>query len=129
VKILILDDMDLRHNYFAKLFDGNDITHAFSFSQFLKSLNAKSPFDLVCLDHDLGEFEDCDHWTDGKGNKREFNGQHAAIKIIDLPDELLPKQVLIHSMNPSGAKFIYDIIKSRGIPVVIRSFANITSSF
>lgn len=123
MKILILDDMELRHNAFANFFRGHDVTHAFTFSEFVDFLNESSPFDLICLDHDLGDFiKNPDFWLDSQGRKREFNGQHAAVKVTELPDDMLPRQVLIHSINPVGAQAMLKIIRNKGLNVIVKPF-------
>ncbi len=124
MKILILDDMEIRHKYYAEKYAGHDIVHTFKFFTFLDALHEQSPFDLIHLDHDLGDFiKNPDHWVDGWGSKREFNGQNAAFEVVRLPDELLPSEVIIHSINPVGAKAMFDIIKKKGLPVSLQPFS------
>lgn len=123
MKILILDDMKVRHDTFDSRYIGSQIDHAYSYSDFLKFLVDESPYDLIMLDHDLGDFyKDYDYYYDGWGSKREYNGQHAAIKVTNLPDELLPKQVIIQSVNTVGAQAIFNIIDNRGIKVKLEPF-------
>ena len=115
--------MQMRHKYYAQKYAGNEIVHTFKFFSFLDALHEQSPFNLIHLDHDLGDFvSNPDRWLDDSGNKREFNGQNAAFEVIKLPDEPLPSQVIIHSINQMGAKAMFDIIKSKGLPVVLQPF-------
>ena len=123
MKILILDDMQMRHDVFANFFAGHDVTHTFKFSDFVKALEQNSPFDIIHLDHDLADFFDQpDFLIDNHGRKKEYNGQHAALKVTQLPEELLPLNVIIHSVNPLGAQAMLEIIQNKGIPVVCEPF-------
>ena len=122
MKILILDDADVRHKYFAKYYKCESIQHVKTLKEFVKHLDLGSPWDLIHLDHDLGDFTDGDTFVDSYGAIKEYNGQHAAQMIIDLSDDMLPKQVIIQSVNPEGARRIKQIIQARGIPVVWHPF-------
>ncbi len=123
MRILILDDMKIRHDTYAERYAGNDIVHTYNFFAFLDALHEQSPFDLIHLDHDLGDFvTNPDYWVDGWGHKREFNGQNASFEVARLDDELLPSQVIIHSINPVGAKAMFEIIKKKGLPVSLQPF-------
>jgi hypothetical protein len=125
MKILILDDMKFRHDIFDKMFEGHDVTHVFKFFDFAKELE-NNVFDLICLDHDLGdEVSNPDFWIDGWGKRREFNGADAAVKVCELNDAALPKQVIIHSINSVGAKTMLHILQRKGIPVEWQPFREI----
>lgn len=115
VNILILDDDEVRHETFAARYAGHNVVHAFRYSTFVKHLEEYSPWNLIHLDHDLGDFEQGDTYVDGWGNIREFNGRHAAQKICELPDELLPDEVVIQSINPEGAKSMRSLLLGRGV--------------
>jgi len=121
MKILILDDLKSRHDVFDNLFKDHDVFHAFTVSDFVSKLK-DDVFDLICLDHNLGETET---WIDGWNNKREFNGVDAAVKICELEDHALPKKVMIHSMNPVGARSMLNLLYARGISVDWQPFGKI----
>lgn len=123
MNILILDDDKFRHEYFAKKYLGDKIFHAYKYSEFLNFLNQDVVFDLIHLDHDLDHLvSDCDTFLDGCGNVQFFNGTHAALKICELSDDMLPKKVIIQSVNPAGAKNMMSDLKARGVPVIHQPF-------
>lgn len=125
MKILILDDNMDRHEAFARHYIGHDVQHVTHALSCIAALGA-ARFDIVHLDHDLGDFEsengEADYWVDGWGSRREYNGQNVALALVDLPDELLPGQVIIHSVNPEGARRMLAIVANAGIPVVWEPF-------
>lgn len=117
MRILILDDQKLRHEFFAKQFDGHEVVSVFKFSEFCELLNQR--WDLMHLDHDLGDdVDNPDTFVDGWGSTQLFNGGHAVLKVCELPNELKPAQVIIHSINPDGAKVMLSMLERVGIPVV-----------
>lgn len=126
MKILVLDDIRFRHDTFDHVYDQDDVYHAYTYSDFLAQLHNGSPWDLLHLDHDLGDFvNDPDTYVDGWGIKREYNGQHATSRVCELSDELLPKRVIVHSINPAGAKAMCGMLERRGVPVVWDPFNEI----
>jgi len=67
--ILILDDIQHRHDVFRRIYAGHDVTSALRFFEFVRLL-VERRWDLVHLDHDLGDFvADADFYVDGWGSK------------------------------------------------------------
>lgn len=126
MKILILDDADVRHKVFDLRYEDHDVHHAMTYREFISQLEAGSPWDLIHLDHDLGDYTTGDTFVDSWGQTREYNGQHAAYKICELSDDMLPKQVIIQSINPEGAKRIKQILQKRGVLVAWTPFGVIS---
>lgn len=123
MRILILDDVKYRHDVYDKLYGDDDVFHSYTFSDFLSKLD-NGPWDLIHLDHDLGDFVDNpDLYTDGWGKIREYNGTDASDRICNLPDNKLPKRIVVHSINPVGARRMVDMLKHRGIPTIWEPFA------
>jgi len=122
MKILILDDDDIRHEFFATIYAEHDVRHARTYFKFLNQLQVGSPWDLIHLDHDLGDLQSGDSYVDGWGKAREYNGQHAARDICELPDERLPHQVIIQSVNPDGARAMLQMLQRRGVAVSWQPF-------
>ena len=123
MKTLILDDDEFRHEYYTEIYTDHEVSHAWKYSDFCSSLVRGSPWDLIHLDHDLGDLVAGDTYTDGWGKLREFNGQHASQKLCELPDELLPKKVIIQSVNPEGAKSMLQMLQRRGVAVTWQPFS------
>ena len=119
MRVLILDDIQHRHNVFDTIYQGHQVAHAYLYTDFCDKLN-QGTWDLVHLDHDLGDFVDnADTYVDGWGNIREYNGGHAAMRVCEL--DYLPK-VIIHSVNPVGAKIMRQMLERRGVEVTWEPF-------
>lgn len=117
-RILVLDDDAYRHRTYAKLYDGDEVIHTWTYSEFAVSFVNGSPWDIVHLDHDLGDLVTTpDTWVDGWGHRRLRTGRDAAGVITAVPDDKLPRKVIVHSVNPVGARAIVSDLKARGIPV------------
>jgi hypothetical protein len=123
MRILILDDDQFRHNFFRESFIADEVISVHKFSEFLHHLHTGSPWDLIHLDHDLCDLVEGDTFVDDFGKQQEFNGQHAAWQICQLTDNLLPKQIIIQSVNDDGALAMLKIIKARGVEVKWEPFA------
>lgn len=119
MRILILDDEQVRHDDLAVLYGGHEIVHTTTYSQFVRELESGSPWDLIHLDHDLGPG---DSYLDGWGNMQFFTGQHAAIRVCELHDDRLPSEVIVHSVNPLGANYMVSDLKSRKVNVTWRPY-------
>lgn len=128
MKILILDDEEVRHQAFARIYKGAQVIHhAYALEDFCRVLFSNR-FDLIHLDHDLTEQEQASTYVDGWGKTQYHNGQHAAKKICELPDYLKPKRVIIHSINPDGAKSMRAILQDAKIDCVWEPFAEISKA-
>lgn len=120
--VLVLDDIKFRHDAFDRVYPDAYVRHAYTYSEFLAMLPSV-PWDVVHLDHDLGDFVEGDTYVDGWGRRQEYNGCHAASRICEMPDAALPKRVVIHSINPEGSRTMKQMLQRRGIPVVWEPFA------
>ena len=109
MKILILDDDDMRHRRFAQWFAGYDCTHCFTYDQFAKAFGT-GKFDYTFLDHDLNDNQyrsvkeiDGDNIPGYIGPcTKELTGQDAARLVAGDPERA--GHVVIHSWNPYGAR-------------------------
>ncbi len=117
MKILILDDDQNRHDGFALRFPDHELTHCLRYAEGLDALTSKGPFDAAYLDHDLGDcVNDADYYEAGGmycGGKTYFTGLDFAYFLRDHPS-LCPRDVVIHSWNPDGAKNMEAVL--RGTP-------------
>ena len=127
MRILILDDEQCRHNEFAITYSTQDITHTTTYKEFIHELSTSSPWDLIHLDHDLGESTLNDAYVDGWGVMRFFNGQHASLRICELSEDKLPCEVIVHSINPEGAKSMVMNLTRRNIKVTWRPYSTASS--
>ena len=117
-RVLVLDDDQDRHDGFDKIFPGGQVIHALDYEEF-KSALPLGPFDLVCLDHDLGSTAD----PDGNVVLRK-SGMDAAQALVDLPPQLRPKQVLVHSHNSIASPKMVQVLRDAGIPVAQKPYQN-----
>lgn len=130
MNILILDDNPHRHKVLASRHpEANNIVSCFTYDEFCNRLQTEKRWDLVYLDHDLGDFqENASTWVDGWGHVREFTGAHAARDICELADERLPVHVTIQSVNPSGARAMLQMLERRGVSVAWDPFSDDSTS-
>ncbi len=123
MRILILDDIQERHDAFDRIYQDHEVAHAYVYHSFCDKLKFDGPWDLIHLDHDLGDFPEVpDYYLDGWGKRHEYNGTHAAKKISELSDQQLPKKVIIHSLNPVGSKNMLNDLTRRGVDVTWQPF-------
>ena len=125
LKMLFLDDDDKRHEFFARTYKKHVCTHAYSFEDFEIKLNA-GVFDVIWLDHDLGDFPKVHAPTviGGMygGGEQELTGLDAALLVAKLPEERRPQMVVVHSWNVPGSMRIRRALETTGIKVVVRQF-------
>ena len=95
MKILFLDDDEVRHTTAQQETIGLDVTFVRTVPEAIKALS-ETVFDLALLDHDLG----------GKTyvpSEHEDTGAAVARAIAQMPLERRPARVYIHSYNMAGA--------------------------
>lgn len=109
MKLLILDDEAVRHDWLDRMHRGDEIWHAYTIEQFEKQLGKCDKFDVVSFDHDLG--------TSADGN------DCAKLMLEVLPREFWPRECWVHSWNPVGAERIMRTLRAAGIPAMRRPFA------
>ena len=97
MKILVLDDDDVRHEAFKFAYWKYDLHQARTHDEAVALLEKHSPYDRVFLDHDL---------NDHQYISRERTGLDTAAFITNLPRDKHPKEVIVHSWNPDGAKYM-----------------------
>lgn len=104
MRALLVEDSDLLTRALARQYRaaGYDVACAGDGTHALATLLSADRFDLVSLDHDLG---------DGP------NGEDVARAIANLPQDARPTAVFIHSGNDAGAARIDDVLHDAGIRV------------
>ncbi len=93
MRIFVLEDDPSRIHWFEQRFIGHDVTYADSCLQIERF---QPPYDLICLDHDLGGRQ---------MSKHEDNGERFAVLIREQHGRLQRPEtvVVVHSFNPEGA--------------------------
>lgn len=121
MRILILDDDDMRHNYFRRELANHEVVHAHTYDEACDALSSQDRFDTVFLDHDLNfeqyrSVQKCDD-----GYEVELDGKDAAHYLVGrVPQEKRPGQIVVHSWNETGAREMVAILKDGGFTNVVR---------
>lgn len=114
MRILILDDNPYRHHVFDIRYKDHVVVHAYTYTQATRALD-DSAFDLVHLDHDLGEFHTPDTYIGYDGKDIQYDGNDVAVHIAK---NAIDCNVIIHSINPVGSRDILATLRNVGINVV-----------
>ena len=119
MKILILDDEDVRHREFDKRYLGHHLTHVRTYSEFKQVYGSGSDWDLVHLDHDLGSFgtglDAPETYEDGWGCLVPYDGRDVVDFMLACDD--LPRKVIVHSVNTVRAPVMVEMLRTRGADV------------
>lgn len=125
-RILVIDDDPVRHAGFDLHFPAPvyEVVHAHTYSEGLDALRNKGPWDLACLDHDLGDLNnDADFIVGGYGQPYFLTGLDLAIWLRDNLASC-PRNILIHSWNPDGAKNMESVLRNiEGITVRVQPYS------
>lgn len=119
MKILILDDDDVRHEWFARELGNNELVHIHTFDEFVETLN-KDSFDVIFLDHDLNDhgYKSVEIFGMPYSRPTELTGLDAAEHMTNLPSSKRPDKVIVHSWNPGGARLMMDTLKKAGFNAI-----------
>lgn len=117
MKVLFVDDMEMRHSEFDRQIlemglNGEwEIWRAYDGERGLKLIKEQK-FDVMFLDHDLADI----HYVEGNGGKMVLNdrvsGTELAEAVANLPEEMKPSVVVVHSWNSAGRKRMMSILKN-----------------
>lgn len=77
MKIFVLDDLDERHFGFSIHYAGHEIIKAYNVKEAIKVLETHKDFDVIQLDHSLGDYE---HFPPEE-NKRPL--EHTGMEVVD----------------------------------------------
>ncbi len=122
--LLFLDDDRTRHREFLLSVGRCVVTQAYTAEQAVRQIN-QTVYDAVFLDHDLS-FDDC--MCDPSEPTTAPTGLTVAEHIAELPPEKRPGVVIIHSMNPPGARAMESALQRAGVTVVRLSFDRMISA-
>lgn len=124
MNILVLDDMEIRHKGFKKIFAGTShrLFHAYSFND-AQHIILNNKIEMACLDHDLGDEdpETASFYYDDYGNRRFYNGAHFAFWLSN-QEGCIPSRIVIHSHNPKGAKRMEAYLRPHVQMILVREF-------
>lgn len=107
-KIFFLDDMEERQKSFKKKFPTDNIIFATTAEEAIEILSKDLNFDLITLDHDLG------NRIFVKSNDENTGYQVAKFLV----DKEIKCDIIIHSCNPIGARAMQSLLpKAKYIPI------------
>jgi CheY-like chemotaxis protein len=119
LRILFLDDNSARHKTFEKkVGNGHLVTYVWSAIEAQNVMISEPRFDVFSLDHDLGGEEMVDI------NKENTGSAVARFIVNELPQDKYPEKIIIHSMNPIGAKNMETILVNAGFNAARFPFIN-----
>ena len=109
MNILFLDDDNNRTRLARQWFMKHNLLTAETAEEAKEILISNPRFDLAMLDHDLGGKVYCP--------SDENSGYDVALFISLMNREFMPKQVIVHSFNPTGARKMVSVLSDADIPV------------
>ena len=108
MKILVLEDMETRINYFKQHLEGNNLTIVSTAKDAIDILDKDLEWDYLFLDHDLGNKVFVDINMENTGS--------TVAKFLS--DKNITANIIIHSWNPVGAQnMLYYLPKAKYIPI------------
>lgn len=110
MRILVLDDEQVRHDEFARRWATYERVHVKTVGEAIEALEG-GKFDVATLDHDLEDFVCLPYPV-------ELTGLDVARYIARMPPEKRPNQVVVHSWNPVGAANMVNALQDGGIHAV-----------
>jgi len=111
MKILFLDDMKERHDYFQESCIDQDITHVWTSKEAIDKLKTDK-FDAIFLDHDLG----------GEVYQKSIRGTGCEVAEFIARNDVGTPDIVLHSWNPEGVKNMKNILGTKDYQVVIDPF-------
>lgn len=120
MKVLILDDNIYRYRAACAKWPEAAVTWAQHYGDFMQILQQDPVWDLITLDHDLGDFAAADRgvppspYPEAEVAPRELNGNDAATWMLLNRESLQVTMVGVHSANPQGAENIQATLKDAG---------------
>lgn len=109
MRVLFLDDDAERHTACARDYRDLDVTHVWTAAGAVAALEMGEPFDVACLDHDLGG----QHFA----TSDEGSGYAVAAHIARMEPGRRPREVVVHSWNPEGAARMVATLIEAGVRV------------
>lgn len=98
-KVLILEDDDTRIELFKKRFEEEDELHIVKHAQEAIDLLKENSYDLICLDHDLGD------------QQMEWDEEDCGLVVADyIHEHPVECPVIVHSFNTARAmRMVYQM--------------------
>ena len=108
LRVFLLDDDALRHEWFAKHFKGDRLDVAADAARAVELLAANT-YDLVFLDHDLlPEHYYAEEFDDAR------SGYAVARFLAERPDRQSASTIIVHTRNADGALRMVELMRRTG---------------
>src|SRR5919202_1847360 len=98
LRVLLLDDDERRHDWFARRFAGDKLDIAVEPSKAIALLTA-NPYDAIFLDHDLLP----EHYRTTEPTDEERTGYAVATWLAARPEVQPSSTIIVHTRNANGA--------------------------
>lgn len=119
LRVLVLEDDELRQNWFLKRFFGKASVDLAATAKDGIAMLTANRYHAIFLDHDLRPEHSAGMWDDDTGylvaRHLAVNPQHGA-------------SVVVHSMNPSGSRRMVDALHAAGIGAQLIPFPSLQRS-
>lgn len=117
MKILFLDDRQERIDVAEDRYKDDELTIVRTAEEAIAKLLFGCPWDLVCLDHDLGG-------ESYVNSKRKDCGMEVVrwLEKFSGPKDLIAKKVIIHSSNLEAAMEMLSVLNAHGCRVIYERF-------
>ena len=110
LRVFLLDDDVLRHEWFAKQFAGDELDVAADPKRAVELLSSNQ-YDLIFLDHDLLP----EHYY-AEGFDDERSGYAVARWLTEQPGRCSTAHIIAHTRNADGALRMVELLRSVGRP-------------
>ena len=129
MRVLFLDDQEVRFTVFKQLCIGKGVQAEWvdTADKAIDFLRQNDPYDLVCLDHDLGPEHYNAYSQEEIGEEPNYGddatGYDVALFIVtELDDEKQPRFAAVHSFNRHGSQRMTAVLSEAGAQEVIFVF-------
>jgi CheY-like chemotaxis protein len=109
LRVLLLDDDERRHEWFAERFAGDQLDIAVEPNTAIELL-AASPYDAIFLDHDLLP----EHYRTTDARDEERTGYAVAAWLAARPDVQPATTIIVHTRNANGALKMVQTMRAAG---------------
>lgn len=108
IRLFLLDDDKLRHQWFAKRFSKHQLDIAETPAEAIELLGANT-YDLIFLDHDLLP----EHYG-SKERDDERTGYAVAAWLVAHPEQQATSNIIVHTRNADGAMRMVEALRRAG---------------
>jgi CheY-like chemotaxis protein len=109
LRVFLLDDDVLRHEWFAKQFAGDHLDVAADPARSIELLSSNQ-YDLIFLDHDLLPEH---YYAEERDDER--SGYAVALWLSERPDRCAVAQIIAHTRNADGALRMVELLRRVGL--------------